>query len=459
MPFFQAFSVAHIVETSYHARQIKPNRPALSRRKTILVLYYTRGVYPLRNTIETHLYAPKRYSKHRTIYINIALGFPWEYLRTMNIDVIIFHTSFCGMRWSRSVFFKFTALIRDMADYPALKIAMPQDEFIHTDLLCKIINDLNVDVVLSCADQSQWPIIYDKVDRASLTFQTVLPGYLDEKIVKRVKKYHKPLADRKWWISYRAWRAAFWLGEHGTHKVRVGEEFAKASEQRDLPISISLNDGDTISGMDWFRFLADSRAVVGVEGGASVIDRDGKLKDTVDAYLETNPEADFETVKRECFPTHEGSLSLKTISPRHLEAAATKTCQLLVEGEYNGVLKPGRHYISIKSDYSNIADVMNDLADDAFVQKIVDRAYHDIIKKGHLTYRGFVANIDGNYVSSLPAKKLKVSDIFKGQVLNFRDWMNWRIIQIEVAYHKNPNRFRRLKRFAGPIYRLLVQPL
>jgi len=428
-------------------------------RKTILVLYYTRGVYPLRNTIETHLYAFRRYSRHRTIYINIALGFPWEYVRSMAIDAIIFHTSFCGMRWSRPVFFKFTAMIREMADYPALKIAMPQDEFIHTDLLSKIIEDLKVDVVLSCAEESEWPVIYAKVDRKRVTFKTVLTGYLDEETVRKIEKFHKPLAARSHYITYRAWRAAFWIGEHGTHKVRIGEVFEKAAKARGVRTDISLNDGDTIAGLDWFRFLADSRAVIGVEGGASIIDPDGVLKQRVEDYVERNPDADFETVRDACFKDHEGSLNLKALSPRHLEAAAAKTCQVLMDGHYNGVLTADRHYIPVRSDYSNLDEVFEKLANDGLVQNLIDQSYEDLIQRSDLTYEGFVKGIEDEFISPLRDKNAPFKDIFKRIILNWRDWINWRIIQAELEYSKDPGRYRIFARFLRPLYRLFVQPL
>ncbi|MBL4854265.1 MAG: hypothetical protein JKY25_08515 [Robiginitomaculum sp.] len=422
-------------------------------RKTILVVYYTRGVYPLRSTIETHLYALKRYSKHRVVYINIALGWPWDTIRSMSFDVIVFHTSFCGMRWGRDVFNKFTAIVREIGTYPALKIAMPQDEFIHTDMLSKIIDDFNVDIVLSCADESQWPIIYKNVKRNTVKYKTVLTGYIDEKVLRRIQSFHKPLAQRKWMISYRAWRAAYWLGEHGIQKVRIGEVFQKEARERNLAVDISLNDADTISGMDWLKFLANSRAVVGVEGGASIIDRDGRLKEKVENYLETHKNASFEEVQAACFMSQEGSLDLRALSPRHLEAAATKTCQILIEGHYNGVLRPWQHYIPVAPDYTNLDAVFEALLDDERVQTMVDRSYADIIETKKFTYRGFVGGIEKFCIDALEAKPAPVKDLFKRRVLNFKDWFNWRIIQAEVAYLKNPPRYRFLAILARPVYR------
>ena len=51
------------------------------------------------------------------------------------------------------------------------------------------------------------------------------------------------------------------------------------------------------------------------------------------------PTATFEEVEAGCFAGLDGNLNLRTISPRHLEACATRTPQILVEGAYSGISK------------------------------------------------------------------------------------------------------------------------
>ncbi len=429
----------------------------MSNRKIILVMYYTRGVFPLRNTIETHLYCWKNYSKHRVIYINVALGYPSEYLKSIPIDVVVFHTSFCGMRWNSRVFYNFTTLVEDLAESKALKIAMPQDEFIHTDYLCEFLNDIKIDYVFTCAYENEWDNIYGGLTVDNVKFRTVLTGYLDDKTVDRIKRYQKPLNERSIWISYRAWRAAYWLGYHATHKVKVGEVFDKALQSSDRNVDISLNDEDTLAGDDWFKFLCDSRATIGVEGGASILDRDGKLKEKVDAYVAENPDASFEETRDACFPADKQDFTLACLSPRHLEAVATKTCQILLEGEFNGILKAKEHYIPVKPDYSNIQEALEQLEDDELVSQMIERAYVDIVEPGTHTYRGFVKTIEEDIIDALPSKgKLSLGNRWKIWVLRLRDKMNWRIIQAEVTYNKNPEKYRPFVKFAKPIYKALV---
>ena len=72
------------------------------------------------------------------------------------------------------------------------------------------------------------------------------------------------------------------------------------------------------------------------------------------------------SLKHEAFDTHDDDFAeiqsrffanrprcpaySKCISSRHFEAAATGTCQLLVEGRYNDILIADEHYIPLLAD-------------------------------------------------------------------------------------------------------------
>ncbi len=77
----------------------------------------------------------------------------------------------------------------------------------------------------------------------------------------------------------------------------------------------------------------------------------------------------------------------KAISSRHLEAAGTKTCQILFEGRYNDILLPDNHYIALQKDFSNIRDVIDRFKDSDYRRKMVDRAYEHIIGSHTLRHR------------------------------------------------------------------------
>ena len=68
----------------------------------------------------------------------------------------------------------------------------------------------------------------------------------------------------------------------------------------------------------------------------------------------------------------------------------TRTCQVLLEGTYNGIFEPWRHYIPVKRDYSNIDEVLRALQDEKPVDRISEQAYQDIVASGKWSYRRFV---------------------------------------------------------------------
>src|SRR3989338_4677851 len=69
---------------------------------------------------------------------------------------------------------------------------------------------------------------------------------------------------------------------------------------------------------------------------------------------------------------------MNQISPRCFEAIALKTAMILYEGEYSGILKPWRHFIPLRKDFSNIKDVVLHLKDTGRLQEMADRTYQEI---------------------------------------------------------------------------------
>lgn len=69
----------------------------------------------------------------------------------------------------------------------------------------------------------------------------------------------------------------------------------------------------------------------------------------------------------------------KCISSRHLDAVGTKTCQILVEGRYNGILRPGEHYIPLKADLSNLDEALRQFRDPSERARITASAYQHVL--------------------------------------------------------------------------------
>jgi len=303
----------------------------------------------------------------------------------------------------------------------APKAALVQDEFWNVGKVARFIKAFDVSVLFSVAPETEWPNLYPGIDREKVRFHRVLTGYLDEKLLDRLIDAGSASKARSMDIVYRAaGKPSPAWGKLGYVKQRLADAVSHLAPQYNLKADISTNSQDALFGDAWISFLARARYTIGAPSGASLLDRDGHIRAKVDAYLAAHPEATFEEIEDQCFPRMDGNLSLEAIGPRHIEAAATQTCQVLVEGDYNGLLKAGVHYLAVLPDLSNLSSVLSMLGDEAMRQAIAKRAFEDLILPRQVTYRNFVAEI---LKISLP--DARESAPLKGRQMVLLRWMRW----------------------------------
>jgi hypothetical protein len=358
----------------------------------ILVVYYAR-VYPLRVAVADHLYAFRRYAGRPCFYLNAAEGRPVRRMLARGYDLVVFHTTFLSQRWDMPHFRRLVERVRPLHDVSPVRVALPQDEFLQTDGLCEFLREFDVTRVFSVMPDAAWPQVYAGIDPGRVRLRRVLTGYLEDRTLDRIRRLAASGGDRPLDIGYRAWHAAPWLGRHGMLKADLAEVVGRRATEAGLRVDISTADRDVLLGDDWYRFLLRCKYTLGVEGGASILDRDGSLSRRTETFLREHPGASFAEVEQACFPGADGAVRLVAISPRHLEACATRTCQVLVEGEYNGILQPGQHYLSLKPDFSNLEEVLDFLRSDSRRAALTEQAYADIVASGRYRYRGFVATV------------------------------------------------------------------
>lgn len=305
--------------------------------------------------------------------------------------MVIYHYTICGVKWDPRFFKKIQKKWQPLRSLRGYKVAIPQDEYVHSEAMCDFFSDFGIKTVFTCLPESEWQKVYPKKRSGLDHYVTVFTGYIDEIALERISRFEA--IERSIDIGYRARKVPFWLGRHGQIKWLLAEKFLKAAEGRDMKLDISTDAKDVILGEDWYRFLYKCRTVLGCEGGASLHDPDGKIRNSVDKFLLDHPDATFDEVEQKCFLGKAGNLKLFALSPRHFECCMTRTCQVLVEGEYGGIFKPGVHYIEIKKDWSNLDDVLNRIEDREYCRQIAENAYRDIALSGLYTYRKFVESV------------------------------------------------------------------
>lgn len=357
----------------------------------VLVLH--RLVSEKRKTMDDHLYSFQRYVDGvEFTYCDFFLKVP-SFLRLIQWDGIILHYTLLAARWDKEIWQLPVDNISAIGTLSGFKVAIPQDEYAEVQTLQKIFRNCKIDTVFTCL----FPEDYDKIYPISETGLkhrfTTFTGFVDESTRSSIEKLSKEVTTRDIDIGYRARNVPYWLGKHGQIKREIAEKVLSAPKPQNLSIDVSIDPKDVFYGDDWTRFLLRSRCMLGCLGGASLFDPDGSIRKAVDTYVSKNPQAKFEDVENQFFPGKDFSLSLFALSPRHFECAMTKTCQILVEGDYQGVFIPGRHYIELKRDFSNLQEVFEKASDPALCQKIAEAAYEEIAQSEKYTYRAFANQV------------------------------------------------------------------
>jgi hypothetical protein len=359
-----------------------------------LLVVYSLVQHPVRQTIRDALAAFGDYSEARCFYLNLAVRrAPW-WLTRVRFDAIVFDTTFLSTRWNPPSFRREVRRAERLEGLGQAVVALPQDEFLRSRMIQSFAESFGVDHIFSVGPRSSWEQLYPDL-QGRVGISRVLTGYLHPRTVSRIERIVGATAERPIDIGYRAWNVEPWLGRHGALKVRIAEAVERGARARGMRVDISTRASDTLTGDDWYRFLASCKYTIGVEGGASVNDSDGSIKECSDRFVAEHPGAGLEEVEAACFLGRDGEIDYRAISPRHLECCATKTCQVLVDGDYNGILKPGHHYIPLRADLSNVDEVLDAIRADAERKRLVEAAYEDVVASGAYTYERLVREVEG----------------------------------------------------------------
>ena len=387
-----------LLDTAFEST-IEINR--LELLMNILVIYAQQTEID-RKTKRDHLYSFVRYvENHQYFYLNVIEADPIDVkVLRMPFDAVIFHTSFLVQRYQQAIWEQLYCKLKPkLAALSGYKVMLPQDDYNYTADLWRIASECNVDHIFSVMPENQLAVAYPPEKIGHATVSTVLTGYIDENSLSKIDAMHHECA-RSIDIGYRANALPYWFGYFGQIKMKLQTVFSEKLVQypnMQTNIQNTVDTKNAFLGDDWTRFLLSCRCMLGCLGGSSILDPDGSIAKRVDAYCAVHPEAEYEEVHQACFPTEEDSIRGFAPSPRIFECAMTKTCQLLVEGDYYGIVQPGVDYIEIKQDFSNVDEVLELVRDHAYCERIAEQCYQHVIRPGDpdnpYTYRWFANHV------------------------------------------------------------------
>ena len=67
---------------------------------------------------------------------------------------------------------------------------------------------------------------------------------------------------------------------------------------------------------------------------------------------------------------------------------------MLVEGRYDDVLEPGRHFLPLKADFSDLSAALSETRDPRRLQQLADTAYDEICLSGRYSFQRLVEQVD-----------------------------------------------------------------
>lgn len=323
----------------------------------VLLLY--NGLYPGPPDIPESVRAFERCSRYPVFPVDLFFGYPDGLDRARFQAVVLHYTMF------------YTDLeplsdrVRDYLarDSDAFKVAFLQDEQAFLRQQLDFCNRYGIDCVYTCIQPPYAARVYGSTPASQIV--SYIPGYVGGQLRRTARRMSAPDKGRPIDVGYRGRKAPAEWGAAAREKYEIAIEFARRAEGTGLVLDIETAEDRRLYGRAWPRFIARCKGMLGTESGATIPD-----------------------------PLGSGDIPYRTISPRHFEAAALRTCQILYEGEYSSILVPGVHYIPLKKDFSNFDDVLAEFRRPERRRELTENAFRDLIASERHSYSTFVRSFD-----------------------------------------------------------------
>lgn len=366
------------------------------KERTVLIFYSPWATNT--GTVADHLSSFADFSKFRVLYANAVNSAPCDFDLEC-VDAVLVHYS---VRLIHPNFLS-EEIAQNIERFSGPKFLFIQDEYENMDQTAAWIQRLKFDVIFTCVPDKFIQRVYPPEKFPGVKFVNNLTGYIPDSL--GALSSSSPMADRKIVVGYRGRALHPVFGRLAWEKQQIGFEFRKRAEGANIKVDIEWSEESRIYGDRWPLFISSCRAVLVTESGSNVFQPDRSLMKKIDAALEDRPQLSFDEIEEQFLRGIDGALAqMEQISPRVFEAIALRTGLVGYEGEYSGILKPWRHYIPLKRDFSNFNEVVDYLSDDRFMIELVETSYGDIVASRKYSYSTFV-----NWVDSIVEDRIRHS--------------------------------------------------
>jgi hypothetical protein len=377
----------------------------------VLILHEIDDFCSARRTSINHAFCLLKYAPQNEYTLHSARQPVTARLRQQTFDAIVLDTTFLCWRWAKPRSLWLDRILDQyafVAKSDAVKVALPQDDYDHAEVLDGWLADWNVDLLYTACYEHR-EVLYPRAGKHAQILEA-LTGYIDDADVASMRKFAVPFRNRAIDVGYRAKALPAYFGTIGRIKAELGDRFMSGMADRNLKLDISTRPEKVLVGDAWFRFLGDCKFTLGCETGSSVLDAKGEIRARVERQLQMKPSATFEELEATCFPGQDMKRVYSTMGPRIFETAIAGSCQILTPGRYGDVLRPAEHYISISPDCSNADEVFEQMQDVKANEARIEACCRDLVENPKFRYRHFVSEMLTRVTGLADRKGLSIAD-------------------------------------------------
>ena len=337
--------------------RLTPTAPAIDA-DCVLAIHHTD--YPTPPDVVESVRALRAHSRFAVLTLNASFGYPAALDRLRFRAILLHYTMFYSSFAPLGARYRAYVTASD-----AFKVALFQDEQANLPARVALTRALGLDLVYSCFDQADGERVYGGTGAGVVEY---LPGYVSDRLRLQGDRLARPDPQRPIDIGYRGRKPPESWGGAAREKYEIAAGFKSRASGLGLRLDIETGEEERIYGDAWLEFVASCRAMLGTESGAAVAD-----------------------------PAGGGEIPYRTISPRHFEAAAMRSCQILFEGRYSGAMDPMTHYIPLRKDFADFDLAIERFKDPALRARIAANAHRDLIASGRYGYRRWVEELDARF--------------------------------------------------------------
>jgi hypothetical protein len=360
-------------------------------------------------------------------YIN-----PPKSLIKFDFDAIILTSTFLGKISHPKTYRRIKEKYSFIKNQRSLKIGLPQDDYWAQETRDNWYSE-NLDILISVFQRKYWAVLYPKSIEKKVKIIKGHTTYINKDSFTKIN--YKEFNQREYDVVYRTMGLPYFPNKIGLTKSLIGDFFLKKHKD-DFKLNISHKEKDLIFGDDWIKFLANSKSVLGSSSGSSVILRNHHHISKLEK-AKKDKMFNYEKFEKSFFNKKDRNYNLTDISPRNIEAAKTMTLQILVEGDYGGILKKNIDYFCLKEDLSNSEELINLLNNPLELNKITKNCFERIINSESLNEDNLFDKIKREihfFISKNPkqSKKFKlnkVNEFLKYQIFvlkfNFKELLKF----------------------------------